>query len=75
MQRNSLTLKSDNCETYKKPFILPKLTEVIHRSHSTTVGPDEIHYKFLKHLPKRVTGVPFNRPISVFFSCWTQVNY
>lgn len=28
-----------------------ELTRAIKRSHNTAVGPDRIHYEFLKHLP------------------------
>ena len=32
---------------------MAELKEAIQKSHNTTVGPDEIHYEFLKQLPRR----------------------
>ena len=34
-------------------FTLPELMEFIKKSHSTAVGPDKIHYEFLKQLSKK----------------------
>ena len=38
-------------EDYNRPFSLSELTDCIMKSHNTAVGPDEIHYEFLKKLP------------------------
>ena len=32
---------------------MAEIKEAIQKSHNTTVGPDEIHYEFLKQLPRR----------------------
>ena len=32
---------------------MAELKEAIQKSHNITVGPDEIHYEFLKQLPRR----------------------
>ena len=48
-----LTFKSNNAENYNGCFTLAELKEAIQKSHNTTVGPDEIHYEFLKQLPRR----------------------
>ena len=32
---------------------MAEVKEAIQKSHNTTVGPDEIHYEFLKQLPRR----------------------
>ena len=41
---------SNNDETYNKDFTLQELSEAIHRSGSTSVGPDKLHYDFFKHM-------------------------
>ena len=43
--------KSSNYENYNNPFSLDELTDAISKSHDTAVGPDDIHYQMLKHLP------------------------
>ena len=48
-----LSFKSNNAENYNGCFTLAELKEAIQKSHNTTVGPDEIHYEFLKQLPRR----------------------
>ena len=32
---------------------MAELKEAIQKSHNTTISPDEIHYEFLKQLPRR----------------------
>ena len=50
-EKTKLNFKSNNLEDYNQPFSLSELTDSIMKSHDTAVGPDEIHYQFLKHLP------------------------
>ena len=50
-EKTKLNFKSNNIEDYNQPFSLSELTDSIMISHDTAVGPDEIHYEFLKHLP------------------------
>ena len=45
-----LKFKSSNCENYNNPFSLDELTDAIFKS-DTAVGPDDVHYQMLKHLP------------------------
>ena len=52
-KETKLNFKSNNSEKYNQPFTPAELQETIKKSHNTTVGPDEIHYQFLKHLPKK----------------------
>ena len=42
-----------NNEEYNNPFNLDELNDTISNSHDTATGPDEIHYKMLKHLPPK----------------------
>ena len=50
-EKTKLNFQSNNLEDYNQPFSLSELTDSIMKSHDTAVGPDEIHYEFLKHLP------------------------
>ena len=52
----SLKLKfdSDNMEVYNTQFSIDELKDSICKSHDTAVGPDDIHYQMLKHLPEDV---------------------
>ena len=50
-EKTKLNFKSNNLEYYNHPFSLSELTDCIMKSHDTAVGPDEIHYEFLKQLP------------------------
>ena len=54
---HSLHFGSNNTEHYNLPFTLEELNTSIKRAHSTAVGPDKIHYDFLKHLPVKVLKV------------------
>ena len=53
-EKHNFNFKSHNTEKYSKPFTPAELKETIQKSHKTTVGPGEIHYEFLKHLPKNL---------------------
>ena len=59
MQINIASTSNQTALKHNKPFTLPELTKVIQRSHNTIVDPDEIHYKFLKHEPKKISGQSF----------------
>ena len=41
---------SANREDYNKEFTLRELTDTINRSGSTSIGPDQIHYDFFRHM-------------------------
>ena len=38
-------------QTYNNPFFMEELVSAIYKSRDTAVGPDDIHYQMLKHLP------------------------
>ena len=46
-----MNFKSNNEEHYNKPFSRSELSDSLNKSHDTAVGPDDIHYQLLKHLP------------------------
>ena len=50
-EKQHLKFSSNNSETYNNPFSVAELTDAIFKSHDTAVGPDDIHYQMLKHLP------------------------
>ena len=51
-EKQKLNFKSNNSEKYNQPFIPAELQAAIETLHNTAVGPDEIPYEFLKHLPQ-----------------------
>ena len=48
-EKQKLNFKSGNTDIYNKLFSLSELKEAIQKTLTTAVGPDEIHYKFLRH--------------------------
>lgn len=50
-EKQPLRLQSDNSEPYNQPFSDTELLDALHQAHDAAVGPDEIHYQMLKHLP------------------------
>ena len=52
LEKQKLNFNSNNSEKFNQLFIPEELQEVVKTSHNTEVGPDEIHYNFLKHRPK-----------------------
>ena len=65
-EKQKFNFQSDNTENFNKSFTLSELQEVIQKSHNTTVGPDDVHYKFLKHLPPK----SLNYLLSAFNEIW-----
>ena len=52
-EKQKLNFKSDKTESYNQHFSLSELKEAIQKSHNTAVGPDEIHYEFLRQLSSK----------------------
>jgi hypothetical protein len=46
-----LLFNSDNSEYYNELFSQSELQDALRQCRDTAVGPDEIHYQMLKHLP------------------------
>ena len=63
-ENNRLSFKSKNLETYNNSFSMDELTSAVSKSHDSAVGPDDIHYQMLKHLP----GVAFGNSATCFKS-------
>ena len=60
-EKQKLNFQSDN-----KSFTLSELQEAIQKSHNTTIGPDDVHYKFLRHLSPKF----LNYLLSAFNEIW-----
>ena len=50
-EKQHLNFSSNNTEEYNEPFTFDELHTALNKSHDTAVGPDQIHYQLLKHLP------------------------
>ncbi len=67
-EKKKLNFISENMEEYNKPFTLNELQESIQKSHDTSPGPDQIHYKILKHLPLSSLAVL----LDIFNKLWIE---
>jgi hypothetical protein len=50
-EKRSLNFNSDHSEYYNELVSLSELQDALRQCHDTAVGPDDIHYQMLKHLP------------------------
>ena len=57
-----------NHEKYNVPFTASELLDVLHKSHDTAAGPDDIHYQILKHLPNNALETLLNILIDIWIS-------
>ena len=53
-ERQTLKFNSHNMETYNTPFSIDESLDALSSSNDFAVGPDDIHYQMLKHLPSEV---------------------
>ena len=51
-ERQHHKFSSDNLELYNELFSMHELKTALSKAHDTAVGPDDIHYQVLKHLPE-----------------------
>ena len=70
-ERSALNFSSDNSEYYNSPFTLIELRDALANSKDTAVGPDDIHYQILKHLP----GSTLNILLQIFNNIWQSGNF
>ena len=70
-EKRKLKFNSDNSEKYNQPFTMLELKDSIKKSHNTTVGPDEIHYEFIKKLPKTC----LNLLLEIFNTTWIEEKF
>ena len=65
-EKKPIKFESDNMEIYNKPFTAQELKTALNKAHDTAVGPDEIHYQMLKHLPEAA----FDTLLQIFNDVW-----
>jgi len=51
MESTPIDFTTTTHENYNDPFSLTELEKSIQQSHDSAVGPDDIHYQLLRHLP------------------------
>ena len=49
-EKHPITFSSDQNSDYNIPFTLEELKESLTKASDSAVGPDEVHYQFLRHL-------------------------
>lgn len=52
-KKQKWNFKSNNAEGYNLPFTMEKLNESWKNVQYTAVGPDDVHYQFMKQLPNK----------------------
>ena len=52
-EKYKINLNSKNQEVYNENFSMTELKTAIEKSHYSAVGPDEVHYNFLKQIPQK----------------------
>ena len=70
-ESQNLQFESDDSEFYYLPFTLLELELSLKRCHDTAVGPDEVHYQFLKHLPQDSLLVL----LGIFNAIWSSKSF
>ena len=51
-EKKKVDFSSDCTEDYNLPFTLEELKRALRKSNDSAVGPDDIHYQLLTHLPE-----------------------
>jgi len=67
-ENQHLKFKSNNLETYNNPFSFDELQDAISKSHDSAVGPDDIHYQILKHLPPNAVNTLLQALNNIWFA-------
>ena len=65
-EKEKINFHSLNHEKYNLPFTISELLKALQKSHDTAVGPDDIHYQLLKHLPNKALETLLN----IFNQIW-----
>ena len=66
-----INFNSNNQESYNKTISLRELKEALKCAKDTAVGPDEIHYQIIKHLP----SVSMETLLDVFNDVWLNARF
>ena len=67
-EKFKIKFQSKNTKSYNQPFSIAELKESLNKAHNTAVGPDKIHYLFLKELPEPFT----NLLLQIFYDLWNR---
>ena len=67
-EKVKIKFQSKNIESYNQPFSRAELKESLNKAHNTAVGPDKIHYRFLKELSEPST----NFLLQIFNDLWNS---
>ena len=70
-EKKPLNFRSDNSEKYNRLFSIRELQDSLHKSHDTSVGPDDIHYQIIKHLP----DLSMHTMLHLFNGIWECGNF
>ena len=70
-EKVKLKFQSNNNEHYNKHFTIEELQASLKRANDTAVGPDDIHYQLLKHLPIPTLHILLN----IFNNIWESGNF
>ena len=70
-ERHRLDFRSEGNEDYNVPFSMSELKEALKKSKDSAVGPDNIHYQFLKRLPESCLEVL----LKVYNQVWESGNF
>jgi len=65
---DSKFFKSNNNESYNDPFSVEELTDAMSKAHNTAIGPNQIHYHMIKHLPKEALQTLLGAPNDIWYS-------
>ena len=57
VENTPIDFSSNNQEDYNEPLTLTELNRALQQSHDSAVGPDEIHYQLLRHLPEDIKSI------------------
>ena len=66
VEKKAVNFHSNNAEVYNKPITSEELKAALQKAHDTAVGPDEVHYQMLKHLP----DAAMDTLVGVFNDIW-----
>jgi exonuclease III len=70
-ERKPHDFRSNNEESYNDLFSLKELKDSLDKTNDSAVGPDDVHYQLLKHLPE----VSLNVLLDIFNHIWVDGNF
>jgi len=70
-EKHNINFTSDNAEDYNEPFSMSELLTSLDKAKDTAVGPDDIHYQLIKHLPTS----SLQTLLDIFNEIWLSGNF